>query len=102
MVQAFFFCKQTWYGQQSGCRLVCFLPVTAMSQKYIDNLYKTKISEDEAEDIEKKKFIVNKNLGLIEKKTNSGSITKIYQTLAEAQYYQIKYQNVETTKNTSF
>ena len=64
---------------------------TANSQKYIDNLYKSKISDDEAEDIDKKKFIVNKNLGLLEKKNNSASITKIYQTLAEAQYYQIKY-----------
>ena len=30
-------------------------------------------------------------MGLIEKKTNTTSITKIYQTLSEAQYYQIKY-----------
>ena len=63
----------------------------AYSNKHIDNLYKSKICEDETEDIDKKKFIVNKNLGLLEKKYNSASITKIYQTLAEAQYYQIKY-----------
>ena len=61
------------------------------SERHIDDLYKIKICEDKTEDIEKKKFIVNKNLGLIEKKYNATSITKIYHTLTEAQYYQIKY-----------
>ena len=61
------------------------------SDKYIDDLYKMKISDNIHEDIEKKKFIMNKNLGLIEKKYNKKSITKIYHTMTEAQYYQIKY-----------
>ena len=30
-------------------------------------------------------------MGLIEKKYNTSSVTKIYKTLIEAQYYQIKY-----------
>ena len=60
-------------------------------KKHIDNLYKSKICDDEKENTEKNKFIVNKNLGLLEKKYNSASITKIYKTMAEAQYYQIKY-----------
>ena len=34
---------------------------------------------------------MNKNLGLIEKKYNKKSFTKIYHTITEAQYYQIKY-----------
>ena len=63
----------------------------ANSNAYIDDLYSVKICENEQEDIEKKKFIANKNMGLIEKKYNSASITKIYKTLIEAQYYQIKY-----------
>ena len=63
----------------------------AHSTKHIDDLYGTRLCEDDSEDIEKKKFIVNKNLGLLEKKYNSASITKIYRTLVEAQYYQIKY-----------
>ena len=50
-----------------------------------------KISDYGQEDNEKKKFIMNKNLGLIEKKYNKKSITKIYHTMKEAQYYQIKY-----------
>ena len=50
-----------------------------------------KISDNIHEDIEEKKFIMNKNLGLIEKKYNKKSITKIYHTMTEAQYYQIKY-----------
>ena len=62
-----------------------------IAKKHIDNLYKSKISDDEKENIERKKFIVNKNLGLLEKKYNLASITKIYKTMAEAQYYQIKY-----------
>ena len=61
------------------------------SEKHIKELYDTQISEDKTEDIKNKKFIANKNMGLIEKKYNQASITKIYQTLAEAQYYQIKY-----------
>ena len=61
------------------------------SDKYIDDLYKMKISDNVQEDNEKKKFIMNKNLGLIEKKYNKKSITKIYHTMTEAQYYQIKY-----------
>ena len=55
------------------------------SKKHTDELYDTKNSTD------KKKFIANKNMGLIERKMNSSSITKIYKTLIEARYYQIKY-----------
>ena len=61
------------------------------SKQHIEDLFNSKISDDPQEDITKKKFIANKNMGLIEKKYNSKFITKIYQTLAEAQYYQIKY-----------
>ena len=38
------------------------------SKRHIDDLYKIKICENEQEDIEKKKFIANKNMGLIEEK----------------------------------
>ena len=41
--------------------------------------------------ISKRKNIMNKNLGLIEKKCNKKSITEVYHTMKEAQYYQIKY-----------
>jgi len=34
----------------------------------------------------KKKFIANKNMGMIEKKYNTSSVTKINKTLIEAQY----------------
>ena len=61
------------------------------SERYINQLYNSFICEDEEEDMTKKKFIANKNMGLIEKKYNSTSITKIYKTLIEAQYYQIKH-----------
>ena len=64
---------------------------TSHSKKHIDNLYRENICNDNVEDVEKKKFIVNKNLGLLKKKYNSASITKIYKTMSEAQYYQIKY-----------
>ena len=59
--------------------------------KYIEELYNSQISLEKGEDMNKKKFIANKNMGLIEKKYNSSSITKIYKTIIEAQYYQIKY-----------
>ena len=42
-----------------------------------------KISEDECEDITKKTFIMNKNLGLIEKKYNKKRITKIYHAVKD-------------------
>ena len=62
------------------------------SNKHIEDLYNTKVSEDSQEDISKKKIIANKNMGLIEKKYNTSAITKVkHQTLAEAQYYQTKY-----------
>ena len=73
------------------------------SDKYIEDLYNIKISENNLEDIEKKKFIMNKNLGLIEKKYNKKSITKIYHTMKEAQYYQIKYGgNIYRVTHTEF
>ena len=61
------------------------------SEKYIEELYNTRISAEEGEDINEKKIIASKNMGLIEKKYNSSSITKIYKNWSEAQYYQIKY-----------
>ena len=53
--------------------------------KPIDELYRTDLS------IEHKKFIVNKTTGLLEKFKNNRSITRLFKSFAEAQFYQIKY-----------
>ena len=59
--------------------------IKSNSNKYISDLYNSTLSKDE------KKFIINKNLGLIEKKKNERAITKVFYKRQEAEYYQIKY-----------
>jgi 5-methylcytosine-specific restriction endonuclease McrA len=53
--------------------------------KPIDELYATDLST------EHKKFIVNKTTGLLEKFVNNRSITRLFKSFSEAQFYQIKY-----------
>ena len=48
------------------------------SDRHIKELYDIKVSDDQNEDITKKKFIANKNMGLIEKKFNK---KKYYQNI---------------------
>ena len=61
-------------------------------KKIIDALWKAKISEDEIIDKQcKKKNIANINFGLLEKSSNKGQISKIFNSLREACYYQHLY-----------
>ena len=48
------------------------------SDRHIKELYDIKITDEPNEDITKKKFIANKNMGLIEKKFNK---KKYYQNI---------------------
>ena len=57
----------------------------------VTKLYNTTISTDSQEDIKLKKFIINKNLGIVEKKHNNKTIAKLFINRQEAQYYQIQY-----------
>ena len=57
-------------------------------KKIIDALWKAKISEDEIIDKQCKKTIANINFGLLEKSSNKGQISKIFNSLREACYYQ--------------
>ena len=59
--------------------------------KIIDALWKAKISEDEIIDKQCKKNIANINFGLLEKSSNKGQISKIFNSLREACYYQHLY-----------
>jgi len=61
------------------------------SIELVNNLYDTKISNDEENDIGLKKSIVNITLGKLEKKKNKKRITKIFKNYDEACYYQSKY-----------
>lgn len=51
----------------------------------VEEVYKSDLMIDE------KKYIVNKTLGLAEKKFNKSHVCKVFYNLAEAQFYQIKY-----------
>ena len=61
------------------------------SREHVMKLYNTTISPDKREDIRMKKFIINKNLGIAEKKYNEKSVAKLFINRKEAQYYQIQY-----------
>ena len=57
-------------------------------QKIIDDLQKAVISDDEVLDKQSKKTIANINFGLLEKSYNKAQISKIFNSLKEACYYQ--------------
>ena len=59
--------------------------VPSNSKSLVKNVFKSKLPND------LKKFIVNKNLGLIEKKKNKKSISKAFKNCNEALYYQTKF-----------
>jgi len=54
-------------------------------KKAVEELYATDL------DIDNKKHIPNKTSGLLEKKYNTSHLCKIFNNLAEAQFYQVKY-----------
>ena len=58
--------------------------VPSNSQSLVRNVFNSKLPTD------LKKFIVNKNLGLIEKKKNKKSVCKAFKNCNEALYYQTK------------
>ena len=61
--------------------------VLSNSRSLVKNVFNSKLPTD------LKKFIVNKNLGLIEKKRNKKSICKAFKNCNEALYYQTKLNN---------
>jgi len=65
------------------------------SKELVDRLWGTKISESEECDIMYKKFICNRNLGILEKKKNKKTITKIFKSYNEAFTYQMHYNKGE-------
>lgn len=64
---------------------------SANSKDLIDELWNTKISDDQKEDTQSKKDIFNIISGLLEKKYNKKSVSKIFKSYDEAFYYQSKY-----------
>ena len=60
-------------------------------QELIEELYKTKISDDENENKHLQKTTANTVLGLLEKSINRASKSKIFTDLATAKHYQTKY-----------
>jgi hypothetical protein len=61
--------------------------IESTSKNAIDTLYKTKIDDDESSDIQFKKDIVNINIGLLGKKYNKRTISKVFKDYDEAFYY---------------
>ena len=62
--------------------------VHSNSKELIEKLWSTKISENMSEDSQSKKDIFNIISGLLEKKENKKSLTKIFKNYDEAFYYQ--------------
>ncbi len=60
------------------------------SNELVEQVWETRISDNEDNNKENKKFIVNKNLGLIEKKRNKRSVSWVFKNYDEAFYYQSK------------
>ena len=60
-------------------------------KKLVDELYETKISDDEQHDAYIKKLIANVNIGLLEKGQNRKSVGYLFQDLAECKYHQAQY-----------
>lgn len=58
------------------------------SSEMVDKLWNDEISSYKEADIEYKKYIVNRNLGLLEKKRNNKTISKVFKTYNEAFTYQ--------------
>lgn len=57
----------------------------------IDELYSTRISDDDSQDTYIKKMIANVNIGLLEKSINRKSKGFIFDSLDECQFYQSQY-----------
>ena len=60
-------------------------------QKLIDELWKTKISEDKEVDNSVKKTIANTNFGMLEKGINRKQKSFLFSTYEECKYYQVQY-----------
>ena len=57
----------------------------------VDELYESKISEDEQQDAYIKKLIANVNIGLLEKGYNRKSVGYLFHDYEECKYYQAQY-----------
>ena len=67
--------------------------VMSNSKDLVGNLYESELPSD------LKKFIVNKNQGLIEKKKNKKSISRAFKNYNEAFYYQSRLNNGQMYSN---
>ncbi len=60
-------------------------------KKLVEELYATKISDDETQDVYIKKLIANVNIGLLEKGYNRKSNGHLFQDYAECKFYQSQH-----------
>jgi len=83
-----------FYGKKWG-KIVAYKQPSFIKQvdykKLVDELYSTRISEDDDHDVYIKKLIANVNIGLLEKSFNRKSAGYLFQDLDEAKYYQAQY-----------
>ena len=88
------------YGKyiQEGMSIVAFKQPSFIKQvdyaKLVDELYESKISEDEQQDVYIKKLIANVNIGLLEKGYNRKSVGYLFHDYEECKYYQAQYGGV--------
>jgi len=88
------------YGKylQEGMDIVAFKQPSFIKQvdyaKLVDELYESKISDDEQQDVYIKKLIANVNIGLLEKGFNRKSVGYLFHDYEECKYYQAQYGGV--------
>ncbi len=59
--------------------------------KLVDELYETKVSDDEQQDVRIKKLIANVNIGLLEKCFSKKSVGYLFQSYDECKFYQAQH-----------
>ena len=62
--------------------------------KLVDELYETKIAEDDRQYVYIKKLIANVNIGLLEKCSNKKTVGYLFQDFDECKFYQAQYGGV--------
>jgi hypothetical protein len=62
--------------------------------KLVEELYETKIADDDRQDVYIKKLIANVNIGLLEKCSNKKTIGYLFQDFDECKFYQSQYGGV--------
>ena len=62
--------------------------------KLVNELYESKVSENDQQDVYIKNLVANVNIGLLEKCSNKKSVGYLFQDYEECKFYQAQYGGV--------